>query len=118
MKRVQIPCDNVVNATTIHDGDPVAILEFRKRMYEKNMNVNDKLILNFESKKGLCIVQEYSIHAIWIKGMETFSFMELSPEAQQDRNLRKRHEERGGKSGIVERVPVRPTRRFFDKALH
>lgn len=111
MKAIEIHADSIVNRTTVEDGDPRIIAEFRRRVAQQGLKVDDRLVVDFQSKPGIIRVHSYPPR-IWVKTMKTFRFNEvMDKENQALRGLKKAHQQRGG---MRIRESKRPEGRFFD----
>jgi len=111
MRVIEIQADGFVNRTSVEDGDPRIIAEFRRRIALQGMKVDGRMVVDFQSKPGMIRVHSYPPR-IWIKTMRTFHFDELTnAENVALRNMKKAREKRGG---IRVRESKRPEGRFFD----
>lgn len=94
---VTVDCNAVINPERIVvESDPVSIAEFRKALAQKGMNVNDRIVVNFDDKPGKITAYSYP-PAMWSPNMMTMSFKALtSEETIKAQQMAKFHRERGG----------------------
>jgi hypothetical protein len=98
---VEIPCEGIVNPEKIvKESNMAAITEFRRRLANKGMPVDGKLVVDFDSKPGKIIVMTYP-PPLWHQWFNTFSFRAvLSDENRMTLNLKNFNKSRPKGSGI------------------